>query len=315
MISKSKKMIIFADCSVVPQRYENNSKRNYKSMKISKNIFVLTLLGMAVCSHPRMAAAQETPRLDSIQCAIVGFDVGTLFSSANASFATLPDGSTSRAATMSSLYKSPWLDFGVNAFYKFKSNWLFSFDADLFFGYNSDNLKHRTERMSDVYTSEGLIIGTNGTDAVVTAFNRGLAFKGGFGRIIPIVPSVNPNSGILARISGGWLQQQTIFQLNEVNAPQVDGDNALLYDHQRRGFVLTESLGLWYMSNHANLINFYVAFELSQVWSRSTRDYIIDDYLNLRGPDDNHYFDLLYTLKLCWMFPLKGKTVREYYYF
>ena len=69
------------------------------------------------------------------------------------------------------------------------------------------------------------------------------------------------------------------------------------------------------MSNHANLINFYVAFELSQVWSRSTRDYIIDDYLNLRGPDDNHYFDLLYTLKLCWMFPLKGKTVREYYYF
>lgn len=315
MISKSKKMIIFADCSVVPQRYENNSKRNYKSMKISKNILSVALVCLISGLSPRLAEAQDTPRPDSIQCVIVGFDVGTIFSSANASFATLPDGSTSRSATMSSLYKSPWLDFGINAFYKFKSNWLLSFDADLFFGYNSDNLKHRTERMSDIYTSEGLVIGTNGTDAVVTAFNRGLAFKGGFGRIIPVMPSVNPNSGILARVSAGWLQQQTIFQLNEVHAPQVDGDYALLYDHQRRGFVLTESLGFWYMSNYANLVNCYVAFELSQVWSRSTRDYIIDDYLNLRGPDNNNYFDLLYTLKFCWMFPLKGKTVREYYYF
>ena len=214
---------------------------------------------------------------------------------------------------MASLYKSPWLNFGVNGFYKYKSNWLVSLDFDLFFG--NDNLKNRIERMRTVYSSDSIIIGTNGTDAIVTAFNRGLDFKVGVGKIIPVAPKKNPNSGILLRLNGGMMFQQTIFSLNEVNAPQVDGDYALLYDHQRRGFLLNEALGFWFMSNRANLINFYISFEVTQCWTHSTRDYIIDDYLGLHGKDNNSYFDLLYSIKLCWMFPLKGKTSYDYYYY
>ena len=281
-------------------------------MGIRKKILCSLLVAMSMACSPFAVQAQQTPRLDSLQCFIVGFDAGVIFPSASGSQRTL-DGASTTTATMHSLYKSPWLDFGINGYYKWKSNWLVSLDADFWFG--SDNLRDRTERMSDIYTKEGIIIGTNGTDAVVTAYNRALSFKGGVGRIFPLVPSVNPNSGIVARLSAGWMQQQTIFTLNEAEAPQISGDNALLYDHQRRGFVLTESVGLWYMSNRANLVNCYLAFEVSQVFSRSTRDYIIDNYLGLHGKDEGSYFDLLYTLKLCWMFPLKGKTVHEYYYF
>ncbi|MBR1517760.1 MAG: hypothetical protein IJ620_06435 [Bacteroidales bacterium] len=282
-------------------------------MRISKKkiAFVLSCLLSLCITTP--SHAQETPRLDSIQCFIIGFDIGTLIPSDKGSAVSLANGTTSRNATMHSLYKAPWLDFGINGFYKWKENWLISVEGDFWFG--SDNLKHREARMANIYSRDGIIIGTNGTDAVVTAYNRAISIKGGIGKIFPVMPSVNPNSGIFTRLSGGWLQQQTIFTLNEVNAPQVDGDYALLYDHQRQGVMLTEGLGFWFMSNRANLINFYVLFELSQCWSRSTRDYMIDGYLNLKGKDNNRYFDLLYTLKLCWMFPLKGKTIHEYYYF
>lgn len=37
--------------------------------------------------------------------------------------------------------------------------------------------------------------------------------------------------------------------------------------------------------------------------------------MNLNGPDDASYFDLIYTLKLCWMFPIKGKTAYDYYFY
>lgn len=294
------------------QRYKKIANEPYSAMnKISVRLKITVLA--AAMSLPFTLCAQSAGGHDTLQCFIVGFKFGTMFPSDRFSHETLPSGGTSRNATMYSLYDSPWLDFGVNGFYKFKSNWLLSIDGDFWFG--NDNLSHRRERMSHLYTGEGIIIGTNGTDAVVTCYNRGLSAQAGMGRIFPLWPSRNPNSGLLARIGAGPMLQQTVFMLNDVNAPQIDGDNALLYDHQRKGFLLTESLGVWFMSNRSNLINFFVSFEVSQCWSRSTRDYIIDNYLGLNGKDRNRHFDIIYTVKLSWMFPLKGKTARDYYYY
>lgn len=306
-------MRTFAVVSFNWQKYEIN----IILMKISKKLFQRALLCVLIISgFTHSAQAQNAAgiyKFDTIQCHIVGFNVGTIIPSSQLSLVTLSDGSTSRNATMASLYKLPWISFGVNGFYKYKSNWLVGIDFDLFFG--NDNLKNRIERMGAIYSSDSIIIGTNGTDAVVTAYNRGLDFKVGVGKIIPVAPQKNPNSGILLRLNGGMMFQQTIFTLNEVNAPQLDGDYALLYDHQRRGLMLNESVGFWFMSNRANLINFYISFDVTQCWSKSTRDYIIDDYLGIRGKDNSSYFDLLYSIKLCWMFPLKGKSSYDYYYY
>ena len=282
-------------------------------MSAIKNSLRTLLAIMLLSTLCATMQAQEEIKLDTIECHIIGFDVGTILPSAKASFATTNQGDRNTDATMASLYKGGWLNFGINTFYKYKNNWLVALDGDIWFG--SDNLKQREKRMNNIFTTDGIIIGTNGTDAVVTAYNRGLAFKGGAGKIIPFCPRRNPNSGLLLRASAGWVQQQTIFMLNEVNAPQVDGDYALLYDHQRSGFILSEALGVWYMSNFANLVNCYITFEVSECWTRSTRDCTIDNLLGLSGKDNNRYFDLLYSLKLCWMFPLKGKTAKEYYYY
>ena len=213
---------------------------------------------------------------------------------------------------MYGLYKLPYLNFGVNAIYKFKSNWLVFLDGDFSFG--SDNLKSRDKRLSHLFTRDSIIIGTNGTDAVVTMYNRCFMVRAGAGKIIRVSRN-NPNSGILLKLTGGWIQQQTVFNINEVHAPQVEKPYSRLYDHQRMGGVLTESVGFWFMSNDLNLVNFYVTFELSQSLMKSTRDYTIDNLQGLNGKDNNLYFDLTYTLKFCWMFPLKGKTAYDYYYY
>lgn len=282
-------------------------------MKISQKIFSL-LVGLALSSLAALPVAQGQPgtKLDTLECHIIGFHVGPMFPSAQGSKATLPDGSVSRDATMSSLYSAPYLDFGINALYKYKSNWLITLDGNIWFG--DDNLNNRVERIP-LYTRDSIIIGTNGTDANVTCYNRGISLQAGIGKVIPLMPKKNPNSGLLLHLAGGPMLQQTVFMINDVNAPQIDDDYALLYDHQRRGWILTEGLGYWFMSNNLNLVNFSVSFEVSQCWSHSTRDYIIDNHLGLNGKDSNKYFDLIYSLKFCWMFPLKGKTARDYYYY
>ncbi len=261
---------------------------------------------------PFTAFGQNNSKTDTLECHIIGFSAGIVAPSNALSFETHPDGTHSKNATMSSLYKSPYLDFGINANYKYKSNWIVNLDGNMWFG--NDNLKERINRMGDVFTRDSIVVGTGGTDATVTCYNRGISSKGGIGKIFPMSPK-NPNSGIMARISGGMMFQQTIFMLNMENAPQLDGDYANLYDHQRLGWMLSEGIGYWFMSNRESMANFYVGFEISQCWSRSTRDYMIDYHLGLCGKDNNRYFDLMYSLKICWMFPLTGKSSQDYYFY
>ncbi|MBO4599762.1 MAG: hypothetical protein J5641_03380 [Bacteroidales bacterium] len=283
-------------------------------MNIREKIFCGALMvAVALMGTNSAAVAQSSTKLDTIECHIVGFNVGVKVPSAKYSFATAPDGSTDRRATMASLYPGAYMDYGINGLYKYRGNWLVSVDGNIWFGNN--NLLYRKERMGSVYTHDSIVIGQGGTDANVSCYNRGFSVQGGFGRVFPVAPGKNPNSGIVARISGGYMLQQTIFMVSNENAPQVQGDYALLYDHQRQGAILTESLDFWFMSNNANLLNLYVSFDVSQCWSRSTRDYVIDNYLGLHGKDNNRYFDLIYSIKLCWMFPLKGKESSEYYYY
>ena len=284
-----------------------------------KIIFILLLAGLSAALNALSAQGQGTRNggaaggvLDTFSCPIVGFSVAGVMPSAGASKAAGWNGS-GVAPTMADLYKAPYLDFGLHFIYKSRQHWVFSLDAGIWFG--GDNLQYRTDRMGSVFSRDSIVIGTNGTDANVTCYNRHLAFQGGVGKIIPLAPQKNPNSGLLLKVGAGYQRGQSIFMLNDVNAPQLDDDYALLYDHQRHGFMLTEAVGYWFMSNHANLVNCALTFEVSQLWSRSTRDYVIDYRAGLQGPDNSHYFDLLYTLRFTWMFPLKGKTVREYYFY
>ena len=45
------------------------------------------------------------------------------------------------------------------------------------------------------------------------------------------------------------------------------------------------------------------------------RPYQLDNQIGLNGKDSSRYFDLLYGIRLSWMFPLMGKTTYDYYYY
>lgn len=254
--------------------------------------------------------AQDIDHVDPLACPIIGFSISRLTPSQHLSRATAVDGSATMG-TMSDLYKPPYLGFGMDFSYKLENNLIFSLEWNIIMG--SNNLTDRVGRMPNVFTRDSLIVGTNGTDANVTCYNRGLNVKGGIGYIFKLNDN-NPNSGILTKLSAGWMSDKTVFMINDVNAPQVDKPYDKLYDHRRSGFVLTESVGYMFMSNHKTLVNMYVAFEVSQFWNHSTRNYTIDNLMGLSGKDQNRYFDLLYSIKFCWMFPLTGKPAYDFYY-
>ena len=138
----------------------------------------------------------------------------------------------------------------------------------------------------------------------------------GGGKIIPVLKG-NPNSGLLLKVSGGWFLQQTVFhqEFTEAPVPQVVDEYGKLYDHLRNGAILTESIGFVFMSNYSTYVNVRISFDISQCFSWSSRPYIIDNKMGLNGKDNNRYFDLLYGVKLTWMFPLMGKTTYDYYYY
>lgn len=285
-------------------------------MKIVKKIFSGVFLAAFLAAFLPSSEAQIKLKQDTLDCPAIGFGVGLVAPFGGLSTATAVDGSQSTAGTMADLYAAPYLDFCINAAWKFQSNWLVTLDGDIWFGANNDNLTYRKERMGDILTSEDIVISYGGSDGVVTCYNRAIAVRAGGGKIFPVIPG-NPNSGITARLNAGWFMQRTVFSqnLNENPVPQLSGRYRKLYDHYRNGLILSEGVGFWFMSNNLNLVNFSIEFQVSQCLSWSSRKYMLDNRMGLNGKDGNTYFDMLYGVKFTWMFPLRGKSAYDYYFY
>lgn len=264
-------------------------------------ITLLTMLG---------SWAQEKKQADTLQCPVIGFSFGTL----------MPAGGSASTGTvggnMADLYKGPYLDFGIEGDYKFASGWMLTLNGNLWFGYNSDNLLRRDERYPHIFLPGNFAMSWSGVDGNVYAHNRSLAARVGVAKILRVIPG-NPNSGILLGMNGGWVMQKTIFtqDMNESAVPQILGNYGKLYDHLRNGVMLTQSVGFCYMANYLTYVNLKIEFTVSECLMWSSRSYQIDNLMGLNGKDPNRYFDLLFGVKLTWMFPLMGKTTYDYYYY
>ncbi len=259
---------------------------------------------------PTVSLSQVKLSVDTLECHVIGFSAGLLTPGGGSASGGLGGGN------MGDLYGSPWLDFSLNCDYKYQSNWLVTLDADLWFGWNSDNLQQRSDRMPNVYLPNGIAYSWGGTDGYLGAYNRGISARIGGGKIIPVIKG-NPNSGIFLKLSGGWFLQQTVFnqEYTEAPVPQVTGEYKKLYDHLRNGAILTESIGFVFMSNYSTYVNVRLSFDISQCLSWASRPYTIDNVMGLNGKDKNTYFDLMGGVKLSWMFPFTGKTSYDYYYY
>lgn len=203
-------------------------------------------------------------------------------------------------------------DYGVNStigggfFTKGKNNLIFSADFNYIFG---GTVKNEKEILSMVLTESGHIIDGNGTYALYTVGERGFTLNARLGKVFNFL-GFNPNSGLMIMGGLGYIQHFTKIESQYLTAPQISGDYAKGYDHLRGGLNLNEFIGYFFMSN-SRLFNFYGGFEFMQAFTKSKRDYLLDEM----GPDNNKYLDLYYGFRVGWMLPLFKRVPKEYYYY
>jgi len=199
------------------------------------------------------------------------------------------------------------LNMGVGGSYWFKtkSNWMFSAD----FSYFSGNKFKEDSILRGVQDEFGYFINTYGEQREVTYYERG--YYGGLrvGKMFPVI-GPNKNSGILVTGSAGFLEYKTFFRQEENNIPVVTDDYAKMFDYLTNGFALNQFIGYLHLDDKQPL-NFYAGFEFYQAWTRCRRDFLY----NLQGPEKKNRFDMLFGIRVGWIFPVNKKATGTYYYF
>ena len=252
---------------------------------------------------PLVLTAQDLRPKDNNAVKITGQDtnISTPFFAAAAGW-TFPFGE------MGNRYSS-FFNVNVDLGWKTRSNWIVDLQFGLQFG--SNNVKKTKEYLATLYTNgeKPIIVGSDGTDAGVVAYNRNLYLCIGVGKIFPVFGS-NPNSGIELTLWDGILQHQIIYEATLTKVYQLEGDYRYLYDRQMRGPMTGLFLGYRHISKKS-YANWFAGIDWKVAFTKMTRDFQAD----LMGGDDKRYTDHMLTLKIGWMFPFFGRSADKIYYY
>lgn len=201
-------------------------------------------------------------------------------------------------------YLSPAI-IGAGYHIKTKGNLLFGVDGGYVF---RDGIKDRENYLLNMQTNNGEIIAQDGGYAQILFGLRGFVINGSVGKIFPIF-GPNPNSGLLVKLGGGFMQHKIHFESRRDDVPQLEGDMRKYYDQMAYGWSLNQFVGYQNLSN-SRLTNFYIGIETIQGFTKNRRDYNID----LGGPDNALRTDLLFGIKVGWMVLLYKRKPKEFYF-
>src|SRR5688572_26799444 len=123
------------------------------------------------------------------------------------------------------------------------------------------------------------------------------------------IAKASVNSGVYVLAGAGFMQHKIHYEDVSRTASQLRGDYKKGYDRLTNGLALTQNLGYMYLAERRN-INFFVQLEITEGFTQNRRDYNFD----LMGPDNQKRLDLLYGIKLGWIFPVYKKLPQEFYY-
>jgi hypothetical protein len=187
--------------------------------------------------------------------------------------------------------------------WKLRSNWIIGIEGDFLF---SDAVKENN--ILDKYrTLDGNIINQNGQYADVFLYERGLKFELKMGKIFPVI-GPNKNSGLMANIGVGYLQHKIKIETPESTIPYLMDEYSKGYDRFCSGLSLTEFLGYINFGNK-RLINFYGGLEFTQAFTKNRREINFDTGLK----DDKSRMDLLFGLRIGWVFPMYKRVADKNY--
>lgn len=202
---------------------------------------------------------------------------------------------------------------GLEACYKLDNNFYFSFSPRFLFG---NTVRERiAASVTTLVGSEETgystqAIGADGRFYQVRLWERGIVFPLTVGKIIPIFPKHNPNSGLFVEAGAQFIQHKVQIDVVGGGVPHLAGEYQAGYDRLTNGFGVVEAIGYRFYSNK-KLLNFHFGFEFSQNFTESRRDFNFD----LGRRDDRKRMDLLYGFRIGWVFPIYQDAATDDYYY
>lgn len=194
---------------------------------------------------------------------------------------------------------------GAGFYFKLSHNFLLGAEANYLFG---GGVREDTI-LNYLYTASGGLIGIDGYYETVFLFERGTAFWGKFGKIIPISHS-NPNSGITLLAGAGFMQHRIKLSSPNKTLPYLLGDYAKGYDRLTNGFALSQFVGYMHLDKR-KFVNFTFGLEAMEGFTKNRRDWNFDQMKK----DEAQRFDLLLGVKLSWILPFYGSGEERVYTF
>lgn len=121
------------------------------------------------------------------------------------------------------------------------------------------------------------------------------------------LPGQNPNSGPFLEIGVGYLSHRILIdKARSERLPLLEGEYLKGLDRLTAGWGLTEAIGYRFYSSRG-LINFFVAVEAAQFFTRHLRKYLYD-----RGTiDQRQRRDFWQGIRVGWSLPLYEKAPLE----
>ncbi len=186
---------------------------------------------------------------------------------------------------------------------KTDNNWFYSAEFDFMFG---NSVKQNP--LSIIETERGRLINGQGTIEPLEKRQRGFRSEVRAGKVFPIL-GPNPNSGIFLQAGAGFIQHRIDYKQQSGALFQLQGDYEKGYDRLTNGLMLSQTLGYLNLSDN-KLINFSVAFQISQSFTKNRRDWNFDT----RSPMNEQRLDMLYGVRVEWTFPVYDQASEGFYY-
>lgn len=199
-------------------------------------------------------------------------------------------------------------EIGLECWVKTDKNWTIGLSYSFLFG----NHIKEDSLLKGLENSSGEIIGEDGQYAEIRVFERGYKFPVlKIGRVfsLPLSKNSSVNSGIIFLAGVGFMQHKIRYDIISRNVPQLRDDYVKGYDRLTNGLILTQNLGYIFYSKN-NLTNFYIGAEITEGFTKVRRSY---DFASKSKLDDSR-LDLLYGIKVAWIFTLRKKLATGYYY-
>lgn len=194
---------------------------------------------------------------------------------------------------------------GIQTGYKLHRNYYISAGLQILFG----DAVTESDILDPILDSSGLLIGNEGILTEYRINAAGLLVPLTIGKVIPIFPSHNPNSGIYIELGGQYLRHRVGFEAYDDDVVQITGEYKKGYDRLTAGFGVRQSVGYTYFDNRG-YVNLSIGVDFSQTFTRGQRSIQFDT----GEPYNDSFVDLLSGIRFSWTYPIYNRAPQTYYY-